>query len=104
MTIPVFEDFQNSFKVTVFNQSVHNKDNVTENVTDKVTDKVTDNQMKILKLIQQNDRLTTNELANALNISQRKIKENIAKLKDKKLLSRVGSAKSGYWQLISKEK
>ena len=99
LTVPVFEDFQNGFRVTVFDGSVLNKDNVTEDVTDKVTDKVTDNQMKILQLIQKNERITTNELAIRLNISQRKIKVNIAKLKEKELLLRVGSSKSGYWKI-----
>jgi predicted HTH transcriptional regulator len=74
-----------------------------KNVTDKVTDKVTDNQMKILQLIQKNERITTNELAIHLNISQRKIKVNIAKLKEVELLLRVGSSKSGYWKVIDKD-
>jgi ATP-dependent DNA helicase RecG len=64
-------------------------------------DKVTDNQVKILQLIQKNERITTNELAIQLNISQRKIKENIAKLKEKEMLLRVGSSKSGYWKVTN---
>ncbi len=40
---PVFEDFQNGFRVTVFNESVLNKYNVTEDVTEDITNKVGDN-------------------------------------------------------------
>lgn len=68
-------------------------------VAEKVTDKVTDNQMKILQLIRKKERITTNELAIQLNISQRKIEENLKKLKDTGKLVRVGSSKSGYWKV-----
>ena len=49
--------------------------------TDKVTDKVTDNQKIIINEIAKNNRITTQELSNILQISLRKTKENIAKLK-----------------------
>jgi predicted HTH transcriptional regulator len=40
-------------------------------------------------------------LAVKLDISQRKIKENIAKLKVAGLLERVGPAKGGYWKTLN---
>lgn len=67
---------------------------------DKVTDKVTDNQALIIKLIIQNPKITTHELSKAVGISQRKIKENIAKLKTANLLKRIGHAKTGHWEII----
>lgn len=85
----------NGFKVTLFKEKIV----ANFNVTDGVTDGVTDNQMKILRLIQKNERITTNELAICLNISQRKIKVNIAKLKEKALLVRVGNPKTGHWKI-----
>lgn len=69
----------------------------TDRVTEKVTDKVTDNQRKILFSIKRNKYITTAELAVILGISQRKVKENIAKLKGFGLVERIGSAKGGYW-------
>jgi len=35
-------------------------------------------------------------------ISTRKIKENIAKLKSKGLIERVGADKNGYWVIVKK--
>ncbi|NLL27634.1 MAG: winged helix-turn-helix transcriptional regulator [Bacteroidales bacterium] len=74
------------------------KDNA--ELKDKVTDKVTDNQKIIINEIAKNNRITTQELSNILQISLRKTKENIAKLKTMGFLQRIGPAKSGYWQII----
>ena len=41
-------------------------------------------------------------LSKIVGISERKIKENIAKLKQKHLLRRVGPARGGYWKIIKK--
>ncbi len=66
---------------------------------DKVTDRLTASQTKILKLAQQNAHITTKELAEDVGISQRKTKENIAKLKVMGLFSRVGNNKTGHWEV-----
>lgn len=79
------------------------KDKVTNKVTNKVTDKVTDNQKIIINEIAKNNRITTQELSNILQISLRKTKENIAKLKTMGFLQRIGPAKGGYWQLLTNE-
>ncbi|MBA7532339.1 hypothetical protein ES705_24565 [subsurface metagenome] len=75
-------------------------DKVTNKVTDKVTDSLSDNQTLVIKLLQQNRNITTKELSDIVKISQRKIKENIGKLKEKGLLKRIGPAKGGYWEAL----
>jgi predicted HTH transcriptional regulator len=85
LPMPVIEKISGGVKVTVY--------------SDKVTDKVTDNQKKILEQIKLNPQITTLELANRVGISQRKIKENIKKLKEIRFLTRIGSEKSGHWKL-----
>ena len=72
-------------------------DKVTDEVTDEVTDKVTDNQELIIQFISENNKITTQILSEKVKISQRKIKENIAKLKEIGLIERIGSAKGGFW-------
>ena len=40
---------------------------------------------------------TAKELAEVVEISSRNIEVNIAKLKDKNIIKRIGSNKGGYW-------
>jgi len=65
----------------------------------RVGDDLSKNQKHILELINTNNRITATELAAKVQISKRKIEENIAKLKQKGLLQRRGTAKGGSWQL-----
>jgi ATP-dependent DNA helicase RecG len=71
----------------------------TVKVTEKVTVKVTENQEKILEEIRGNQYVTTKKLSEIIGISERKIKENIKKLKEKRLLKRIGPDKGGYWKI-----
>ena len=93
--------FTDSFWVTIETNKKENVvDKVTNKVTDTVTDKVTDNQKHILLLVQNNPYITTNEMAKKVKISQRKIKVNVKKLRELGLLCRIGSPKTGYWEII----
>ena len=49
-----------------------------------------------------NNFITTIEIAHKLKISQRKVKENISKLKEKGVIKRIGAAKGGYWEALTK--
>ena len=44
--------------------------------------------------------ITVLELADKLGVTDKTIKRDIAKLKNKKRVIRVGSSKSGYWKVI----
>ena len=94
---PVLEEVSNGFKVTLFKEKTDNADRVTDKVTDRVTDDLTENQKHIVKLIQQNNQITSKELAEKIKISQRKIKENLRKLKEKGIITRIGPPRGGYW-------
>jgi ATP-dependent DNA helicase RecG len=84
-------------KVTVNDEKVTEK--VTEN-DEKVTEKITENQRIMLDSIIQNPYITSDELAKIVEISPRKIKENISKLKTKGLLERIGPDKGGYCKVV----
>jgi len=71
-------------------------------VTIKVTERVTEKQVMILEEIRKDRFVTIKYLSGVVGISERKIKENIKKLKDKKMLKRVGPNRGGYWEIISK--
>jgi len=67
---------------------------------EKVTEKVTENQGRILGAIEKDNCVTAKKLSVIIGISERKIKENIKKLKQKGLLERVGPDKGGYWKIM----
>ncbi len=91
--------FTDAFWITLYsNKNVTVK--VTDKVTNKVTDKVTDNQSLILQYIIEREDISTRDLAEMVGISQRKVKENIAKLKVLGILKRIGPPKGGHWQVL----
>jgi ATP-dependent DNA helicase RecG len=121
---PRFEEVFNGFKVTLFKEKTEsgkkNNTDVIERVGGKVGEKVggkvgekvgervgekvgeifSDNQQRIIKLILLNKRISARELSAELGISQRKVEENISKLKEKGKLKRMGAAKGGYWEVL----
>ncbi len=80
-----------------------NDEEVTKKIVEGVTvngEGVTVNQKAILDEIEKNARITAQQLAEILHISLRKTKKNIAKLKLKGLIQRIGPDKSGHWKII----
>jgi len=54
---------------------------------------------RLVELLRQNNRLSAEELANALGISPRQCERIIADLKAQGIIERKGAKKSGYWDL-----
>jgi len=71
-----------------------------EKVGEKVGEKVTGNQRKILSCIADSPYMSALEMADVVGISSRKIEENLAKLKSKGIIERVGPDKGGYWKIL----
>lgn len=64
-------------------------------VGEKVGENLTGNQKQMIAAIQANPNISVQELSIVIGISSRKIEANIAKLKQKNLLKRIGAAKAG---------
>jgi len=54
---------------------------------------------KVLAFMKENSHITIHELMEKLSMSESGIKKVIKKLKDENIISRVGSLKSGYWEI-----
>jgi ATP-dependent DNA helicase RecG len=52
-----------------------------------------------LLIIKNNSQVTIDELSKSLNMTTRAIEKNIAKLKSRGILERVGADKGGYWKI-----
>ncbi|GHV04385.1 cell filamentation protein Fic [Campylobacterota bacterium] len=72
----------------------------TQNVTDNVVDNVTDPREKmIVDLIKTNYKISMQQIALKCGVTKMTISRDIAKLKEKGVLARVGKEKSGYWSI-----
>ena len=61
---------------------------------------VNDTEKKIIEAMIQNPQITYDELAALVKKTRKTVMRNIGKLKDKKLIERLGSDKSGSWKIL----
>jgi len=57
-------------------------------------------EQQIIGLIKQNPKITLSKIASICNVSEKTIQRDIAKLKKSGKIKRVGSFKSGYWEIL----
>ena len=75
----------------------------TKTITTQETTQETKNistKEKIIIELQQDKTLTRENLAKLLNVSSDTVKQHLAKLKVENRIKRVGSTKSGYWEVL----
>ena len=65
---------------------------------------LTDRQLKIVGMIEKNDRVTTEEMMARCKVSLSTINRDISQLKKSGVLIRVGGDKGGYWMIARKVK
>ena len=78
--------------------------NVNNDFTINFTINFTESEKKVISLIKVNNRITTSELSERLNISRRDVQTIINSLKGKNVLIRDGSRKIGYWRILEPKK
>ena len=61
---------------------------------------LSDLQTQILELIRQKATISYNELASVTGKDRSTVRRNVGKLKDMGLLRRVGSKKTGHWEVL----
>lgn len=54
----------------------------------------------VLNFIKQNNKITATEISERLNMSLSTAKRKIKELKEKGIIERIGSDKTGYWKII----
>lgn len=95
MTIPF-----NRINVTLFElngdeeSKIHEQDIVNATVNLSLTQK------KILDALSENAYVTQSELAEKIGIHRTRINDNMAKLKEMGVIRRIGSDKTGYWEIV----
>ena len=77
-----------------------NHGSVDATMNDRVNDRVNDTQKNIILMMEENPKITAKELAVKLKITERNIRNNIRNLRESGFVGRVGSDKTGYWEVI----
>ncbi|MCD6149817.1 DeoR family transcriptional regulator [bacterium] len=91
---PVFDFDKHNFSALLRSNKKFGK-NVPENVPE--------NRLRaILDLAKINKKIAIPAIAKKLNVNEKTVKRDIAKLKQKNLLKRIGPAKGGHWEIINK--
>ncbi|MGB4415648.1 MAG: ATP-binding protein [Paludibacter sp.] len=96
---PEFRLISEGFQVTAFGRNylgmLQKKENVPENVPENRLN-------SIIELIKKNTDISMLELSNHFEVNHKTIKRDIAKLKSRGILERIGPDKGGYWKVIDK--
>lgn len=99
-----FIEFMLCCLLDAMNQIEGEPEEVPHKVADKVADKVANKSaQKVLMLLYENGHLTRDKLSELTGLSLGGIKKIINSLRESGLIVRVGSNKTGYWQVIVKK-
>lgn len=79
-------------------------ENAVENAVKNAVERLTENQKKIIEQMRREPSVSKAELASVVGLHVSNIDRNIQKLKRLGLVVRVGSAKSGHWEVIVKNR
>jgi ATP-dependent DNA helicase RecG len=66
----------------------------------EIRNKFGDNAFNVLEYIKSDSSITSNKIAELLSLTQRTVEKKIAELKNAGILKRVGSNKTGYWEIV----
>ncbi|MDO4198375.1 MAG: putative DNA binding domain-containing protein [Erysipelotrichaceae bacterium] len=91
-----YQKENNGFKFIFYRESV------TNNGTYPVTNpSLTAHENAVMKAIKGNSKITVNDIATSLDISDRTVQRTIKSLTEKRIIERIGT-KNGYWKVIDK--
>lgn len=87
MPVPKFEELSGGFSITFYKET-------------KPSEGLPETVEEILTSMIKNPRITVKQLTEITGLSRRGVEWNIAKLKDKGVIQRIGPTKGGYWQVV----
>ena len=91
---PKFQEKQKGFKVVLYKQTIENTKSKTPLKTPLKT------KDKIVELIRINKNIAIKDMAFELDLSRDTINEHLARLKKDGIIQRIGSSRSGYWEIL----
>ena len=100
--LPKFELSENDVTV-VFEKAISDSANMTGKVTGKATGKATGKSEIIVNTILANPHTTVEDLMELLNMSNTGVRNIMRQLKADGIIKRVGSDKTGHWEVVDKQ-
>ena len=99
-----FEFNENSIKVTIPFRWLKSNNLMEDKAGDKVWDiRINKTQTKILAIMRDDPNVTLQELQEQLSLGRTAIQNNVTYLRKNGIIERVGTNKSGYWRVNSKD-
>ena len=92
---PLFEEIQEGFRVTVYLATQKTIQKTIQKTKGKISTKD-----QIISLLKAHPNLTRAALALELSKSENTVKEHLARLKSEGRLRRIGSDRSGHWEVL----
>ncbi len=86
------------FTIIFYRKNYEKENEITKN--DPVNTDLNITEKSILKIIMKNPKVTQISIANQLKISEKTVKRNVSKLKEKGIIERIGADKNGYWKIL----
>ncbi|KKQ06964.1 MAG: hypothetical protein US16_C0005G0022 [Candidatus Moranbacteria bacterium GW2011_GWE2_36_40] len=110
---PFIEEASGGFCITIFSKEfeeasiLKSSEKSVEKAAQKSSEKSSEkgsekSSEKILNLMRKRAKISAKEVAEKLGISSRAVEKQIAKLREEKLIKRIGSDKGGYWEVVKK--
>ena len=87
------QEFRNNSTKKLVGENVIENQDTTQKTSQKTS-------QKIVELIQNNNEISTQEMANIIGIDRRNIARQIKNLQAKGIIRRVGPDKGGHWEVI----
>lgn len=87
---------QKGFQVTLYKKTTQE---TTQETVQEIVKKISTRE-NILKAMKENRNITRDELSVVVNVSSSAVKQHLANLKKDGIIKRVGSTKSGYWEVL----
>jgi ATP-dependent DNA helicase RecG len=84
-------------------EKVTEQDGLVKGLVKGLVDGLVESQQQIIRLVLENPKISKREMAKKVGISTTAIDKNIASLKEKKFLKRVGSDRTGHWEVVKNE-
>jgi ATP-dependent DNA helicase RecG len=89
-------DFTDDREGCLFTATIHRKEIEGSVEPEKSSEKSSE---KILALLKATPKVAAREIADTLDITQRGVEKQIAKLREEGRVRRIGPAKGGYWEV-----